>query len=80
MNPLIADAQHFPVDGHFSAQAAVDRIVLQQMRHGFNLAVVVDGHNLDLRIFPRNPIDQTTDPAETIDADFSSHGNLPFRY
>ena len=58
--------------------AAVDRVILQQVSHRRDVAEVVDGHDLDLRVLDHGAVRQTSDAAETVDAYFDCHCVSPF--
>ena len=58
--------------------AAVDRVILQQVSHRRDVAEVVDGQDLDLRVLDHGAVRQTSDAAETVDAYFDCHCVSPF--
>ena len=59
-------------------EAAVDRVVLEQVRQRRRVGDVVDRHELEVGVGERLPVDQAADPPEAVDCHAQCHGDLPF--
>src|SRR5690606_16709419 len=56
-------------------EAAVHRVVLQQVRQVVGRDEVVDGDDLEGRVLGGDAVDQAADAAEAVDGDADGHGD-----
>ena len=83
----LAAYQHFfAVDQHIIVlcldsliPGTVYRVIFQQMSIDRSVTHIVDSHDLNLRLAPRSPENQTADTAETIDSNFN-HNKAPLPF
>lgn len=60
-------------------EAAVHRVVLEEVGEVVGGDQVVDRDDLDRRVVGREAVDEAADAAETIDADADGHGERSFQ-
>ena len=74
-----ADIDPILARGHRAGEAAVDRIVAEQVGVGLDRTQIVDRHNLDIRAarFDDGAQDVAADAAKSIDGNLDGHG-VPF--
>ncbi|MHC2730800.1 hypothetical protein ACVIEO_004309 [Rhizobium leguminosarum] len=71
----VADDDRVALDLHRCREAAVDRVVAQQVGVGFNRAEIVDGDDFDVGAagFDDGAKDVAADAAETVDGNLDCH-------
>src|SRR5881628_146218 len=81
---LRADANLAPVDEdgfalrlHVGGEAAVNGVVLEEVREGFGVGQVVDADDLDVLRVERRAEEDAPDATEPVDADSNAHGRAP---
>ena len=75
---MAVDADAVLAGCDLAREAAVDRVVLEQVGESGRIGDVVDGDDLQLRMaFHDGPYQEATDPAEPVDTDLDSHVGLP---
>ncbi len=72
-NGLSADFDDVAFSGNLNIHGSVNRIVFQQMRHGFGVREIVDGDYLDFRVLRRRSEQQPSNSAKSVDANLDCH-------
>ena len=77
---VAVDADAVLAGGDLAGEAAVHRVVLEQVAQGSRVGDVVDGHDLELRVaFHDGPYEEAADSSEPVDTDLDCHTKLPSR-
>jgi len=70
---LAVDDEVFVVGGDFAVEAAVDRVVLEEVGEGVVIEEVVDADHFDVGVVLGGAEDEASDASKAIDTDLDSH-------